>query len=359
MKCYIFGAKSIAISVSRAMRALNQDMEPEAFMVSSLENNPCRIDGIPVCEIHIAANGLTEQEKSEVRVYIATPEDVHESIIGLLLQHGFTNYIPVSACMEAEWMEQYYKLAGRFPSIHELLPGSRMPELSVYATRFYRDKHLKNPPHFPDYVHSILLGCSGNPLRELENEVDFCDNTGENISIKNPNYCEMTGYYWVWKNALNKREDYVGIYHYRRALDLSEYDLKRIIANDVDVVLPYPLIHLPDIREHHTRYVREEDWQVMLSALRELYPDYAKAYSEIFHDIYFYNYNLMIAKTDVFAAYCEWVFPILKRVEELSIPKGWERGDRYTAYMSENLLTLYFLFHKDLKIYHTGRILYT
>ena len=26
------------------------------------------------------------------------------------------------------------------------------------------------------------------------------DNTGDNISAKNLNYCELTGIYWLWKN---------------------------------------------------------------------------------------------------------------------------------------------------------------
>ena len=39
------------------------------------------------------------------------------------------------------------------------------------------------------------------------------DNTGDNISVKNPNYCELTGMYWAWKN-LNC--EYIGLCHYRR-----------------------------------------------------------------------------------------------------------------------------------------------
>ena len=36
------------------------------------------------------------------------------------------------------------------------------------------------------------------------------DDTGEEISEKNPYYCELTGMYWVWKNVTC---DIVGICH--------------------------------------------------------------------------------------------------------------------------------------------------
>lgn len=39
------------------------------------------------------------------------------------------------------------------------------------------------------------------------------DNTGYNISDKNPNYCELTALYWAWKNL---ECEYIGLCHYRR-----------------------------------------------------------------------------------------------------------------------------------------------
>ncbi len=124
----------------------------------------------------------------------------------------------------------------------------------------------------------------------------------------------------------------------------------------MDVVLSFPTMHEPDIREHHTRYVKESDWEAMVQALFELEPEYGKAYEEVFAQHYFYNYNMLVARRQVLADYCGWLFPLLERVEALSEPTGWERRDRYIGYLGENLMTLYFLANKKhLKIAHTGR----
>lgn len=97
----------------------------------------------------------------------------------------------------------------------------------------------------------------------------------------------------------------------------------------------------------------------MRRVVGDLYPDYLMKFDEVFDAPEFYNYNMMLAKKQVFADYCAWLYPILDRIEELSQPKGADRCDRYTAYMSESLETLYFMTNRNqLKIYHTGRILY-
>lgn len=150
--------------------------------------------------------------------------------------------------------------------------------------------------------------------------------------------------------------EYMGLFHYRRILDVQDEDLYRFKENDIDVILPYPTIHEPNIGEHHRRYLNDSDWEAMLKALEECAPDYAAALPDIFAKQYFYNYNMLIAKEEIFKDYCNWMFPILKRTEELSIPKGNERADRYIGYLGENLTTLYFMYHqKDYKIVHAGR----
>ena len=361
MKIYIFGAKSIAIGICKAVRVLQPEVKILGFLVTSLIDNPQELEGLSVQELGKISKELKREEKQEICVYIAVPEIVHKQIIENLEQYGFENYKPINSKIEEEWMEQYYKKLNKFPSLHGLTMGEKAAVLSVYAARFCKDTVLVHPPVFSNYVSTIMLGCEGNPDKSLEEKVDFHDNAGDHISDKNPDYCEMTAFYWVWKNRNFALEtvDYVGICHYRRVLDIQEDDRCKLLKNQVDVVLPFPMIHLPNIKEHHNRYMSEEEWQIMLQALKELYPDYAKEYENIFSGIYFYNYNLILARQKVFSDYCAWIFPLLFRTEELCVPHGVKRTGRYLAYMSESLLTLYFLYHSELKIYHTGRLLFT
>lgn len=53
----------------------------------------------------------------------------------------------------------------------------------------HKDISLKSPENYK------IIGVGNN---SIINE-DFHDNTGDNISSKNKNYCELTALYWLWK----------------------------------------------------------------------------------------------------------------------------------------------------------------
>lgn len=367
MKTYIFGARATAVGLYKALSVLEPEKKVDAFLVSERNGNPEEIWGCPVMLMDEAVSTLKEEEKKDTVVYVAVPELIHDKVQILLNEKGFSNLQMLDSRKEAYMMEQFYEKVGLFSSVHSLPIEEignvlNLPKLTVYAAAFYKDKALNCQPIFPEYVRKLYVGC--DKARKLgidiSGKADFYDDMGENISVKNPIYCEMTAHYWIWKNRMDTNDEYVGVCHYRRMLDISDADLRRMKEHDVDVVLPFPMFHFPDAGIHHTWYLSDKDWNTMRQVLKELYPEYEVKYEEVFGQPYFYNYNMMIAKKEVFADYCAWVYPILERIEKISNMNHIDREDRYMGYICENLMTLYFGYHKDdLKIYHTGRLLFT
>lgn len=338
----IYGAGMVAVSVYYALKTLYPSCNVISFVVTRQEGNPTEIDGIPVVI-------LSDFSWADATILIAVPENLHAEIIEELEKKQLRDYICIDSKREAVLMERYYNVHGQFRSLQSFACGKNKPEISVFASCFYRDKPLKGKDKLPDWVKPIQVGAALTDVRIAE----CLDNSGENISFKNVNYSELSAMYWIGRHADG---DYLGLFHYRRILDVSEEDLHRLTYSDIDVILPYPTIHYPNCLEHPARYLKKADWEAMLQALAECEPEYAKKLPEVFEGQYFYNYNMLIAKKQVFREYCDWLFPILKRTEELSVPKGCERADRYIGYLGESLTTLYFMINRDnLNIAHTGR----
>ena len=363
VKFAIFGAKSTALGICLAIRKIYPELKIETFLVSSLENNPMYLAGLPVQEISSFAD-------KEIRILIGTPEDLHEKIIHSLEIHGFMHWVCINSYQESELMERYFYELGLFPSIHKVPIGNIRAVLKIYQAKHCKDKPVKHFYSLPDWIVPIQAGAA-DLSRGGNTEADC---TGDNISSKNANYCELTVLYWLWKNCLqisqgkgsdaiqpaSRETEYYGLFHYRRILDIRDHDLLRMTKNQIDVILPYPTIHEPSIYEHHVRYIQEKDWEAVMDVLAELQPEYAEAFSEILEQPYLYNYNILIAKRQILSDYCACLFPILFQVEERTDSKEKKRMDRYIGYIGENLLTLYFFYHKDtMNILHSGRIMLT
>ncbi len=209
------------------------------------------------------------------------------------------------------------------------------------------------------------------------------DDTGENISSKNPNFCELTAFYWIWKN--DKDSDIIGISHYRRYFDFNSAKLQKHIteiskddskkglkhifeeANTKQIILS--LLHKYDIIVPQKKLCKInritpaslamdykfthliEDYNIMIDVLNDLFGN------DFDYDMYFrrhyfiIHYNMLIAKKQVFIDYCEWLFKIMDELEKRIHVSNYTYQARVFGFLSERLFTLY-LHQKKLKTKH-------
>lgn len=357
VKLSIFGAQGYALGAYEAMTALCPQRPVRFFLVSKIGYNANTLRGVPVREIADVAGEISPDERRKIEVIISTPENVQTEIEEILEDFGFTNHQRMTSARWDEMMKLYHTKLGRFRPLSTLPIGNMLPFIRIFMAKHEKDSTLNVEYEIPEYVVPIQVGAAISKTRIAS----VRDDIGDNISNRNVNYSELSALYWIWKNKLGNidRTDvgrqYYGLMQYRRIFDLSDDDMLRLMDNDVDVLLPYPMPYDPNINEHHKRWIKDSDWDVMLAALRELHPDYADYFQEVLSQEFLYNYNLILAKKAVLFDYCDWLFPVLMRTEELSDPKGDERADRYIGYMGETLLTLYFMKNSErLNIVHIG-----
>lgn len=144
------------------------------------------------------------------------------------------------------------------------------------------------------------------------------DNTGDNISILNSTFCELTGLYWAWKNLDG---DYIGLVHYRRHFSMkSKANFDSILTyTELKPYLGKIKVFIPKKRKYyieslynhykHTHYVEHLDETRKIIA--EKYPEYTVSYDKIIKHTYGYMFNMMIMENKLVDSYCAWLFDIL------------------------------------------------
>lgn len=184
----------------------------------------------------------------------------------------------------------------------------------------------------------------GRAISKYKEEMDdmIGDDTGDNISEKNPQYCELTAQYWAWKNL--KDVEYIGFCHYRRFFDIKTVDIERILQQKDAIVIEFQFDH-PMWREI-VHFVTVEDMTIMLMVLKKKYPDYEETLLKYLNGHTLYAKNMFICKKALFDQYAEWLFDVLFECEKYIKLSPYTRARRVFAYMGEYLLPVYLMHHQ-------------
>lgn len=175
------------------------------------------------------------------------------------------------------------------------------------------------------------------------------DDTGDNISAKNKNYCELTGIYWIWKNV---KCDVVGICHYRRYFvhdeELLQKEYIEKVLENYDIIVPNSsFTKYSSVGEH---YEKEHHWKDMLicrDVISEQCPEYLDAFDLCMNCNLFSLGNMVITRKDIFDSYCTWLFDILFEVERRVDISGYDAFQaRIMGYLSERLFRVWLLNQK-------------
>lgn len=207
----------------------------------------------------------------------------------------------------------------------------------IYVAGSVYDKPLQDEYTYIKEEISLQVGAVLTEKRISSDTVLDCD--GENISVRNKQFCELTGLYWIWKNAC---EDYVGLVHYRRHFLLPGDWLERMADSRVDVILPVPLYVAPSIEGNYKERHIASDWEYLMTYFKTKLPEEYEMAVRIFSGNLYSPCNMLIARKEVLDALCEWMFPILFAVAEHGGEKKDPYLNRYPGFISERLITYYF-----------------
>jgi len=194
-----------------------------------------------------------------------------------------------------------------------------------------------------------IIGADGKPILR--------DDTEDNISRKNPNYCELTALYWILRNT---DEEFVGIAHYRRHYKkngiffdkhkaVADEDTLREALQKSDIILPRS-VGYGIFNTAYTQYKEAhciEDMDRVREIINRKCPEYSESFEKAMNLKRGHLFNMSIMPRNLFNGYCEWLFSILFEAEkaiDLSTHTG--RDVRVFGYLAERLLDVWVIKNK-------------
>lgn len=230
----------------------------------------------------------------------------------------------------------------------------------------------------PSLANDLYIPFQVGKEMDLSNKI-MRDNTFDNISAKNPFFCELTASYWLWKN--NKDAKFIGLCHYRRYFNFyppffSKRKTSVFITNQInfkntkqakkspikqqkkiisilskyDMIVPKEINLEMTIFEDYKKHHRIEDLIETQNIITNLFPEYHSSF-----EVFFNNKttlcvgNMFISSKKIWDEYHQWLFAILFQLEKkITIPED-NYQKRVFGFIAERLFNLY-LYHNKLKI---------
>lgn len=178
------------------------------------------------------------------------------------------------------------------------------------------------------------------------------DDDGDNISKKNGSYCELTALYWLWKNV---EADAKGVVHYRRHLGSTDPtrrfsrdpfdrlatgdEIADLLKSRQAVVARKRNYYIETVYNHYAQTFDGSHFDICREILKERDPSYLCAWDELMQSRSAHIFNMFVMRSDVFNAYCDWIFPILAELEERVDSSEYDAfAARFVGRVSERLL---------------------
>lgn len=234
-----------------------------------------------------------------------------------------------------------------------------MKDLHILVCCHKPDQVVDNPPYYPIHVGKA------NSAHTLPYPGD---DEGENISEKNPTFCECTGLYWAWKNLQDVQA--VGLCHYRRYFDFHgqglpqmpytvfptdrimslNYDIPQSVSYEVikegTIILAKPEYIPYTMAQDYEFNHNEKDWKILGEIIRDCSDKkYFNAYQTFGNQRYSLSpYNMFLMNWNNFKHYCQWLFVILEEAERrIDISNYTPYQKRIFGFMAERLLNIWVL----------------
>lgn len=170
------------------------------------------------------------------------------------------------------------------------------------------------------------------------------DDIGENISEKNSTYCELTALYWLWKNS---NADVVGLVHYRRLFTdkkdniLNGLEIKTILNKFDMIVAKKRNYYIETVESHYSNAHFKNDLILLRGTLEEKDQVY---FDKLMKERKLHLYNMFICKKDLLNEYCEWLFPILEKLEVRIDTTAYDSYQkRVIGFLAERLLNIWLM----------------